>query len=147
MQLGNSQDNCPYLNDCTNESEKQRKINEMNRHFCETGKKLAEKLPMHNGKTENPKRIFNFKTTNATEVENIIKNLKNSKAIGSDGLSTHLIKTAAPFIAQNVSNIINTCLTNAIMPNSFKIMPKLSQFTSPTIKASLKTLGLSVCYQ
>lgn len=65
-------------------------------------------------------RRFNFHLTDKEDILQTIKQMKNSKATGSDEINTYTIKENAEFIAEPISNIINKSLLTGQFPEKMK---------------------------
>ena len=87
--------------------------NHFNEYFVEIGPKLAAPS---NGSSNNKNSFedylprvtsrFSFTLTNSTKVTSLLEKCFPSKAIGLDGVSTELLKFAAPAISNSLTYII-----------------------------------------
>lgn len=66
------------------------------------------------------KNIF-FHATNPQEIVKIVKLLKNSNSTGVDGIQANVIKQSITFLADPLSHIINSSLSQGIVPEELKI--------------------------
>jgi len=55
-----------------------------------------------------------------TELEKIVKDLKNKKAMGLDKVPVKLLKLALPFISKPLTYIYNLCISQNIFPSALK---------------------------
>lgn len=88
---------------------------EINTYYCQLGKKLSEKYkhqPIQTYKT-----IF-INPTNENEVLKITQ-LKNKKG-SIDNISTKVLKTISPLIAETIAHIINLSIETSTWPNELK---------------------------
>ncbi|KAL0868298.1 hypothetical protein ABMA27_007827 [Loxostege sticticalis] len=58
--------------------------------------------------------------TNDTEISSIIMSLKNSNAVGYDGISTHIIKICAKYLSQPLAYVINLSMQQGYFPDDLK---------------------------
>ena len=58
-----------------------------------------------------------------TEIEkaNLIATLKNKNSVGSDGISSKILKTAAPIKSSYLKTAFNECIAECVFPRSLKI--------------------------
>ncbi|CAL4235600.1 unnamed protein product, partial [Meganyctiphanes norvegica] len=73
-------------------------------------------------------------STNAFEISDTIKNLKNSNSAGHDEFSSKFIKISSPILIPALEKIFNLSLTSGIYPDSLKIAKVIPIFKkgSPT---------------
>lgn len=97
-----------------------------NDFFTNNGKCLAESIINRTGENESLEHfplsansIFLIPTW-TQEVEQIIKELSNSKSYGEDGITTETIKKTAENIKIPLTHIINNMLSTGIFPNKLK---------------------------
>lgn len=64
---------------------------------------------------------FRFMLTNANEVYQIIRNLKNKKSVGSDEIPVSVLKTAAHVLSEPISHIINLAFVTGSYPEALKL--------------------------
>ena len=64
---------------------------------------------------------FSLSSVSPDEVDNIIKNLKNSKASGVDNLDTYILKLTRKHIVPSVCHIINLSINSKKFPTKWKI--------------------------
>ena len=98
-------------------------------YFTNIGLTYANNIPSSNHiphfylskrKQRNPNSIF-LSPTDANEIENILKTLKNKNSAGHDELSTSFMKSIGHSIAYPISVIINKSIQTGIVPDSMKI--------------------------
>ena len=75
----------------------------------------------------NPNSMF-LEPTCKTEVLQVIKNLKNSKAYDVDDISTHIVKTISEYIAEPITHIFNKAVEEGIFPDQLKIAKVIPVF-------------------
>uniref|UniRef100_A0A1B6L8R3 Reverse transcriptase domain-containing protein n=2 Tax=Graphocephala atropunctata TaxID=36148 RepID=A0A1B6L8R3_9HEMI len=102
--------------------------NTMNDFFCNVAEKYGEnpcfieacdaikKIPA----VHNPHQILSFRNISERDIVNIIRNLKNSSAVGWDEVPTFLLKKASPFITKPLCHIINLSLSTGHFPSKLK---------------------------
>ena len=64
--------------------------------------------------------LFTIHEIHKEKVENFLKSIDTSKASGCDNIGPHLLKTAAPFIANSVTYICNQSIKNSQFPDKWK---------------------------
>ena len=64
---------------------------------------------------------FSLKTVSTNEVLKTIKRMKAKTSHGFDGISSKILKMAAPIIYIPLSHIINTSIVNGMFPESWKL--------------------------
>lgn len=98
--------------------------NIFNNFFADIGETLANNINVPRGENpELPKRhdnSFYLHYTNSSEIEKIIKSLKN-KAGGVDGISVKVLKLVAGYILTPLEHIFNLCIFKAEWPSALKI--------------------------
>ena len=105
------------------------------KYFTNIGPSLAEKLPAGNRSFQSflPNMINESvipKPTSSHEVRDICNSLKSGKAPGYDNVAMTVIKDSLAFIADPLSEIINTSLSNGMFPDKLKIAKVLPVFKS-----------------
>ena len=100
----------------------------MNNFFVNKVKQLRQNLPRNVGdplalvrklmRTRNCS--FEFKSVHPDEVNEIIKNLKNSKSCGTDNIDTYIIKLAREELVPVITHIINLSLSQPLFPRVWK---------------------------
>ena len=84
------------------------------------------KLCIHNSylhlKKHNPKPIPNimWQYASTSEIEKIIRSLKQSNSSGYDGISSRILKLSLPFIISPITYIFNTALKLGVFPDRLK---------------------------
>lgn len=92
----------------------------MNKHFIELNKTSDNNnKPQQKCLNQNCKTIFMHPVT-IQEVKNIVKELKNKKSTGHDGISMQLIKSSIDYIAEPLVYIINLSIETGCFPNDLK---------------------------
>ena len=66
------------------------------------------------------KTAFEFRYVTAGDVTRIVKNLKNTSAIGVDGVSTEVLKKGINVLASPLARICNISLSVGVFPDIFK---------------------------
>ena len=110
-----------------------------NNYFTKIGKSLANKFDSSNDnyKTylgESSNMSMYLTKTNSTEISKLISNLDNKKSPGHDGFSGKFIKLCSPYISELLANILNSCISNGVYPDSLKIAR-----VSPIFKKGVKS--------
>ena len=67
----------------------------------------------------NPPR-FTFAYPSASKVLNVIRSLKNTAALGTDGISVAALKLGAPALAAPIAHLARISFTTGIVPDGFK---------------------------
>ena len=96
---------------------------ELNDYFVSIGSKMESEI----GKSKrdfkidsNEKSMF-LLPTNTSEIFEICKSLKNSKAEGHDGISNIFIKFFSPILSEVLASLINRSMMSGVFPDIFKI--------------------------
>lgn len=104
-------------------NEKLEKINEMNVHFANVGKKIideVEHVPFYS--RPNPQYPgFELKHTSAIEVEKVVEKTKSSKTQGYDEIDSIVFKQNSKILAPIIARIINDSIDCSRVDNSLKI--------------------------
>ncbi len=109
--------------------------NEFCKYYSTIGSTFASKIP--NSKY-NPDRFLkgNFphslflQPTDSEEIKKIIRNFKNKKSYGFDGISSSIFKNFAHELAHPISQIFNMSITNGIVPDIMKIAKVIPVYKS-----------------
>ena len=101
--------------------------NELNRNFCNIGKKMAKKAPSLTSDISNSfcgkpiqKSIY-FEPVSENEVEGIISMFNPNKAQGIDSISIRLIKLAKVILSPYLTRMMNNFITTGQYPDVLKI--------------------------
>ena len=107
-----------------------------NNFFVNVGVTLASKFSTDTSKVNPPvsEKLFNFSKTNTKCVQDHIKDLKNGKATGLDGIGSRILKAGAPVLSIYLSKIFNCSLATGYVPKCWKI-----KRVSPVHKGDVKT--------
>lgn len=70
--------------------------------------------------TQRHDKSFGLLSTDNSEVESIILNLKNDSAVGSDGISSYLLKMVRKSIVPSLTYIFNLCFETGVFPLALK---------------------------
>ena len=113
-----------FLIDGANTSDKKTICNAFNKFFVNIGPNLANTIPQSNTNPtslleRNSSTMF-ARPTNEVEIQNIIRDLRNS-APGPDNIPAAIIKHSAMYIGQVLSHIINLSLSEGVVPDELKI--------------------------
>ena len=96
----------------------------MNSHFTSFGTKLASSLSNSDYSfVDYLKSVdcdFKLKSITAKCVFDLINKLDVAKATGLDGITSKLLKEAAPVISHSLSLIFNASITSGIFPDQWK---------------------------
>ena len=85
--------------------------------------KLASpQVGLHDPQSENitSQKKFAFKFVSASDVTRIIRKLNSTRAEGTDGIPTEVLKKGAAVLAGPIAKICNLSLSTGIFPDSFK---------------------------
>ena len=107
-----------------------------NNFFVNVGVTLASKFSTDTSKVNPPvsEKLFNFSKTNTKCVQDHIKDLKNGKATGLDGIGSRILKAGAPVLSIYLSKIFNCSLATGYVPKCWKM-----KRVSPVHKGDVKT--------
>ncbi|KAK9872079.1 hypothetical protein WA026_016124, partial [Henosepilachna vigintioctopunctata] len=94
-----------------------------NNYFINAAPDLCKMLPVSNEGVnmqylENSFYVFEVTTT---EIENVVKHLKNTTTCGHDGIPNKIIKRSIKYIAEPLRYIINMSFIEGIFPDKLKI--------------------------
>ena len=96
---------------------------ELNDYFVSIGNKMESEIGTSTREFKidsNEKSMF-FLPTNTSEIFEICKSLKNSKAEGHDGISNIFIKFFSPILSEVLASLINRSMMSGVFPDIFKI--------------------------
>ena len=107
-----------------------------NKLFVNVGVTLASKFSSDTTKINPPvsDKLFKFSVIETKCVEDHIKNLKNGKATGLDGIGTRILKAGSPVLSIYLAQIFNQSLNIGYVPKCWKI-----KRVSPIHKGDKKT--------
>lgn len=106
-------------------------VNDVNAHFANIGKNLANTIINRLNTTED-ELVKGFKETNTpgnslvllptdtAEIKRIIVSLKNSKSSGYDNTPADLYKFAVDILCEPIANICNLCMSRGVFPEALK---------------------------
>ena len=94
-----------------------------NKFFVNVGVTLASKFSSDTTKINTPvsDKLFKFSVIETKCVEDHIKNLKNGKATGLDGIGTRILKAGSPVLSIYLAQIFNQSLNIGYVPKCWKI--------------------------
>ena len=103
-----------------------------NKYYVEKVKKIRQKLPETGDPTAQLRRNMearphprteelSLKTVTPSEVETIVKKLKNSKSCGLDNIDTYIVKLTIPYIVPSLTHIINLSISTPTFPKAYKV--------------------------
>ena len=95
-----------------------------NNFFASVGSDLAKNIPNVPSAHENLNRIddsFEFTPVNESDVLDILRNLRNTKSVGLDGISVFVLKLCAHEITPSINYLINLSLKSGKFPKQWKI--------------------------
>ena len=97
-------------------------LDHLNNYFVSVGQILSSKLPTieNNAKIANNKETMFVYPTDEFEVAKILKNMKNKKSTGEDGISNEMLKCCSPMIEPHIATLFNNCIEDGIFPDCFK---------------------------
>ncbi len=97
--------------------------NDINNYFVEKIKKIRQKIPeiTTTGLTaETCKANFQFKYPSASKAREIIRSLRNTGALGVDGIGVAALKLGADAIAAPLAHIARLSFNQGVFPTGFK---------------------------
>ena len=131
--------------------------NNFNNFFSSIGQKLSSEikvshLPPNNFLKylgEKPESTFNFDPITSAHLLETVKGLKSKKSSGSDLLSNSIIKIAIPYLANQLTHLINLSLVTGYVPEQItisKVLPLFKEgnkreFTNYRPIAIISTIG------
>ena len=88
------------------------------KYFVNVGVTLSSNVSTDTSKINPPvsEKDFTFSKTDTKCIEDHIKNLKNCKATGLDGIGTRILKAGAPVFSIYLAVIFNYSLATAYVP-------------------------------
>lgn len=101
-------------------------VDKFNDYFVNIGSRLASSIPnasksfseyMHSQSLDS----FSLYLTDANEIIQIVSNFQNKSSAGVDAIPINIMKESICYIAEPISNIINSSLITGIFPDSLKI--------------------------
>lgn len=101
--------------------------NSFNTYFTEIGPKLASEIPSQvNNKSPEDfltkvDSKFGFRKIKSTEVFELLKGSKTGKAVRIDKISNKILKIAAPYIVESLTNLFNLSIQANLFPNDWKL--------------------------
>lgn len=101
-------------------------VDQVNNFFANIGADLASRIQNDStnrrqfSQSNNKYSSMALLDTDETEVENIILGLKNNCAIGVDGISNEILKSARHILVQPITFLCNLCLSSGVFPDVFK---------------------------
>lgn len=98
-------------------------IEELNEYFTTIGQVLSSQVPGYDSSVTVPNfektMVLNYSDEN--EVAQIIKELKNKKSTGHDGLSNEMLKQCSPVIEKYLSEAFNNSIAKTQFPDFLKL--------------------------
>ncbi|KAK9739742.1 hypothetical protein QE152_g8779 [Popillia japonica] len=88
-------------------------------YLIDACKDMEKNLPDYCHIPRNPVTLF-FTPTTATEVNNIILEMKNTNSVGFDEIPVRLIKFCSMAFARVLVPVINICLQTGVFPDKLK---------------------------
>ena len=95
----------------------------MNEFFVSNGLMLSSKLPIVDTNiniTRVSKTMF-LQPTDQWEVAKVLKQMKNKKSYGLDGISNEILKDCLPVIEPAIAAALNKCIEERTFPKCLKI--------------------------
>ena len=95
----------------------------LNNHFASVGTLLSSKLQSipFNYESRNILKSMIIPPTDHLKASKIIKQLKNKKSSGHDGISNELLKCCSPVIDSFLANAINRAINEHVFPETLKV--------------------------
>ena len=119
------------------ETEPAKMAEQINVLFSMIADKLAENFPRQTpDQTEKVRNQpkFHLQTTDEKEIEKLINNLSLASAIGNDGISPRVLKSAVKPLSILISELFNKSIISGIFPDDLKVAR-----VSPTHKSGDRT--------
>ena len=99
----------------------------MNKYFCSIGNDLANEIPytpnplLNNEYTVNAhESTFRFSEISAHDVAQAMNQMKTTKSVGTDKISSYFLKLAIPYVSKSIAQLLNISTRNCIFPESWK---------------------------
>lgn len=101
-----------------------------NQHFSTIGAKLAKKHSPGNYLKYLCKKntTMNFEPVSESHILKIVKEMKQKRSMGHDGLSNFVIKAIIPEICNVLTKVVNNILLTGVFPHNLKIAKVLPLF-------------------
>ena len=98
-------------------------VEALNEYFTQVGPALTSKLPnlVYVSTIRRITKTMVVKNTTTEEITKIVRNLKNKKSTGYDGISNEILKCCSPIIEPYVADVFNKCPEQSIFPETLKI--------------------------
>ncbi|KAG5897087.1 hypothetical protein JTB14_036314 [Gonioctena quinquepunctata] len=116
---------------------------EFNSRFAEMGRKLASKIKKDPNFVPNRSSVPNslvLSPVEAVEIQNIINQLKDKKAVGIDNIRAETLKIISCYIQKPLTHIFNLCMKVGKYPSAFKhtvVIPLHKKASTSKITAAL----------
>ena len=96
---------------------------EMNEHFANVGRKIADTFPSKTFQWKHPECIysFHFKKIESDTIFRHLKYLSEDSNLDVIDFDTKLLKIAAPYICESLTNMYNKSLISGVIPDDWKI--------------------------
>lgn len=110
---------------------------EFNKHFVDVGESINRQIQFNSyvsrSNTVNKDKFLLF-PTNEREVQNVIKNLKNTNSSGLDEIKTKVIKICSKHLLTSLTKIINKSFSDGSFPDVLKTSKVLPFFKNGSRK-------------
>ena len=125
--------------------------NDLNSYFVSVGPRVAAEIRAQNVPTDLNVRLsrvgacsFQPREITLDELEQTVFSMRNSGACGSDGVCVRMLKAGFPAIGGVILHIINTCLIQSDIPDSWKhsIVHPLFKSGNPSDPANFRPISL-----
>ena len=125
--------------------------NDLNSYFVSVGPRVAAEIRAQNVPTDLNVRLsrvgacsFQPREITLDELERTIFSMRNSGACGSDSVCVRMLKAGFPAIGGVILHIINTCLIQSDIPDSWKhsIVHPLFKSGNPSDPANFRPISL-----
>lgn len=105
-------------------SDPQRIAEEMNSYFVQIGPHLSDKIPKSSTSSshyfEEKNCKFSFTKISERKVYDLLSSLSTAKATGLDGISSKILKIAAPVITSTLTFLFNKSIETSVFPDDWK---------------------------
>ena len=89
--------------------------------FCDHHLSVIDHLLLNNKGTVNANEsTFRFSEISAHEVAQAMNQMKTTKSVGTDKISSYFLKLAIPFVSKSIAQLLNISTRNSVLPESWK---------------------------
>ena len=115
-----------FLIDGVENSNQYHIVEKFNDYFVNIGSNLAGSIPQAKKQFSHYMNVqssnsFSLFLTNADEIVQIVSSFQNKNSAGIDGIPISIMKESIHYIAEPISNIINSSFRSGVFPDCLKI--------------------------